>query len=164
MPLKSMLHWQSATISDLVTFGISLALAYAITKAVYRLYFHPLAKYPGPFWARLSSFPSYWHTLQRDRHVWLLQLQEQYGQSSCATNPWLLCAVYVSRHTNSLTVQSGSTFRYRPDSVLVNTPTAYRTLFGPKGNVKKGLFYEVWPRTVDALTTWNSVNIDGKSF
>lgn len=54
----------------------------------------------------------------------------------------------------------GPTFRYRPDSVLVNTPTAYRALFGPKGNIKKGLYYEVWPRNVNALTTWNSTSLE----
>lgn len=85
MSFQSLLqHWQTATVSDVVALGASLVLAYTITKSVYTLYFHPLAKYPGPFWARLSSFPSYWHTLKRDRHVWLLQLQEQYGKSCVA--------------------------------------------------------------------------------
>lgn len=55
---------------------------------------------------------------------------------------------------------AGHTFRYRPDSVLINTPTAYRHLFGPKGNVKKSVYYNVWPRNVDVLTTWNSTTID----
>lgn len=25
--------------------------------------------------------------------------------------------------------------------------------------MKKGLYYEVWPRNIDALTTWNSTNV-----
>lgn len=28
--------------------------------------------------------------------------------------------------------------------------------------MKKGVYYEAWPRNVDALTTWNCVNIDGE--
>lgn len=57
----------------------TLTLAYLASVVVYRLYFHPLAKYPGPFWAKLSSFPSFWHALRHDRHLWLFQLQEEYG-------------------------------------------------------------------------------------
>lgn len=60
----------------------------------------------------------------------------------------------------SLIGTPGPTFRYRPDSILINTPAAYRALFGPKGNVKKGLFYEAWPRNVNALTTWNSTDLE----
>ncbi|KAF2770283.1 benzoate 4-monooxygenase cytochrome-like protein P450 [Teratosphaeria nubilosa] len=95
---------------------------------VYRLYFHPLAKYPGPFWARLTAWPSWWHTIKQDRHLWLYSLQEKYG----------------------------TTFRYRPDAVLVNTPTAFRTIFGLRGNVKKSDdYYRLWPKTVEIKSTWN---------
>lgn len=61
-------------------FLVALAFGYLVFIAIYRLYFHPLAAIPGPFWARLTTLPSYWHTLQQDRHAWLLQLQQEYGQ------------------------------------------------------------------------------------
>lgn len=53
---------------------------YIVITAVYRLYFHPLAKFPGPFWAKLTTFPVWWHSKKQDRHLWLLNLQEQYGK------------------------------------------------------------------------------------
>ena len=111
---------------------IALAITSVAWVAVYRLCYHPLAKYPGPFWARLSTFPSWWHTVKQDRHIWLHRLQEEYG----------------------------TTFRYRPDAVLVNTPTAFKTIFGPKGNVKKSDdYYRIWPKTVDVKSTWNVTDI-----
>lgn len=58
----------------------SLALSYVVSVVIYRLYFHPLAKYPGPFWARISAFPAYIHTQKKDRHIWFWQLQQQYGR------------------------------------------------------------------------------------
>jgi hypothetical protein len=40
--------------------GMSLVLGvvYAVWVVVYRLYFHPLAKYPGPILNRISPIPS----------------------------------------------------------------------------------------------------------
>lgn len=54
----------------------------------------------------------------------------------------------------------GPTFRYTPNSVLANTPNALKAIYGPKGNVKKGLFYRVWPRNVDTVTTLNAIDTE----
>ncbi|CBX94241.1 hypothetical protein IAQ61_006395 [Plenodomus lingam] len=110
----------------------TFALAYAVSVAIYRLYFHPLAKFPGPFWACLSTFPSWWHTRKGDRHIWLYSLQEKYGTE----------------------------FRYRPDSVLVNTPSAFKKIFGPAGNVRKADYYKAWPRNSKTHNTWNATSIE----
>ena len=59
--------------------AFALTLGYVAYIIFYRLYFRPLAKYPGPFWAKTSDIPSYYYTLKQDRHVWLLKLQQQYG-------------------------------------------------------------------------------------
>lgn len=56
-----------------------LAVTYIVCTIFYRLYLHPLAKYPGPFWAKISDLPSYWYTRKQDRHIWLYRLQQQYG-------------------------------------------------------------------------------------
>lgn len=64
-----------------VLVGFTLVIAYVIVTAIYRLYFHPLAKFPGPFWARLTGIPAWWHSRAQDRHLWLLKLQEQYGKT-----------------------------------------------------------------------------------
>ena len=63
----------------LVSSALVLAVTYSLYIVYYRLYLHPLAKYPGPFWAKVSDLPCFWHTSKQDRHVWLLRLQQQYG-------------------------------------------------------------------------------------
>lgn len=70
--------------------------------------------------------------------------------------------VSVGDHSNfqrHCSLQTGPTFRYRPDAVLINKPTAYRTIFGPKGNVKKSDYYRVWPRSAEVTSTWNVTDI-----
>lgn len=48
-------------------------------SAIYNLYFSPLAKYPGPFFAKISSWPNFYHTLGGDRHIWLWRCHQIYG-------------------------------------------------------------------------------------
>lgn len=64
---------------NVYTLGTLFVIVYILVMAVYRLYFHPLAKFPGPFCAKLSTFPAWWQSKNQDRHLWHLSLQEQYG-------------------------------------------------------------------------------------
>jgi hypothetical protein len=64
---------------NIFALGTVFVVVYVFALAVYRLYYHPLAKFPGPFWAKLSTFPAWWHSKNQDRHLWHLSLQEQYG-------------------------------------------------------------------------------------
>lgn len=73
--------------ADVFPLIVLFASASVLAIVVYRLHFHPLSRYPGPFWARITSFPSYWHTLRQDRHIWLWRLQEEYGK--CRRSPSL---------------------------------------------------------------------------
>ncbi|KAF4499425.1 Isotrichodermin C-15 hydroxylase [Fusarium agapanthi] len=112
------------------TLVAALISSWAISVIVYRLFFHPLSKYPGPFWARISEFPAYYHTKKQNRHIWLWQLQQKYGPK----------------------------FRIAPDSVLINTPTGLKTIFTNKANVKKAEYYKSYPRNIHAMTTWNTID------
>ncbi|KAL2692250.1 hypothetical protein Neosp_002656 [[Neocosmospora] mangrovei] len=49
-------------------------------------------------------------------------------------------------------------FRITPNSVLINTPTGLRTIFNNKANVKKAEYYKAYPRNVNAMTTWNTID------
>lgn len=53
---------------------------------------------------------------------------------------------------------SGSTFRYRPDGLMINSPTGHHSIYKPKANVTKGTFYKVYPRKASDMNTWNCTN------
>ena len=83
--------------------GIALLAAVGIllARAVYRLYLHPLAKFPGPKLAALSTwYEGYYEIVLEGRFPWQLKaLHDQYGEYT-----------RVSKHRRSFPAQ----FPYSP--------------------------------------------------
>lgn len=59
--------------------GIILLASYALYRAIYNRYFHPLRHFPGPFWASLSDFFKLWIMHTKQSHTLGLKYHEQYG-------------------------------------------------------------------------------------
>ena len=64
---------------------VSLAgifVTYLITTAVYRLYFSPLAKFPGPKLAAVTLwYEFYYDVVKRGRYTWrIAEMHKQYGK------------------------------------------------------------------------------------
>jgi hypothetical protein len=59
----------------------AVIFAYYVAKVVYNLYFHPLAKIPGPWWAAASYLPEFYYDfIQGGRYFTvLIEMHEQYG-------------------------------------------------------------------------------------
>jgi len=71
------------TYQDLVATVSLISLAYWICLAVYRLYFSPLAKIPGPKLAAVTLwFEFYYDVIKRGRYTWkIAEMHEQYGRT-----------------------------------------------------------------------------------
>lgn len=56
-------------------------IVFLLLRAIYRLTLHPLAKFPGPLWARISSIYGMTYDLTADRGYALTfpALHEKYG-------------------------------------------------------------------------------------
>jgi cytochrome P450 len=102
-----------------------------LTSIVYNLYLHPLAHVPGPFWARASGIPSWYHALTGKRHIWLWQQFQIYGHK----------------------------IRVAPNLVLFADPQAYGDIYGQKSNVRRSHFYTAFRRNEHDATTLNTVDI-----
>ncbi|KAJ0129621.1 Ankyrin repeat domain-containing protein 50, partial [Fusarium oxysporum f. sp. albedinis] len=50
------------------------------------------------------------------------------------------------------------TFRITPNIVLINTPSGLTTIYNNKANVKKAVYYKVYPCNVHDMKTWNSID------
>jgi hypothetical protein len=55
------------------------ALGFCVVLFIYRIYFHPLSKIPGPLSNKLTGWPHSAATNSYYRHVWLHKLHQKYG-------------------------------------------------------------------------------------
>ena len=117
-----------------------------VVAAIYNLKFHPLAKHPGPFWAKISGWPAYYHTLQGNRHIWMWQCQELYGKS-------LLLKGFSLSNT-----KQGPIFRYCPNGIVLNTPEGLHAIYEGRANVRKGDYYAVYPKKAGEFNTVNAID------
>lgn len=81
-----------------------------ISLAVYRLFFHPLSKIPGPFLQRISHLPRILQCRDGDRHLQEMASHERYG-----------CVLRIA-----------------PNAITFNTLTALQTIHAKDSNVFKG--------------------------
>ncbi|KAH7380914.1 cytochrome P450-like protein [Cadophora sp. MPI-SDFR-AT-0126] len=88
---------------------------YVTGLVVYRVYFHPLARFPGPFFAKVSDFYSLYTAWTGDRHLDFHRCHEKYGP----------------------------VFRYGPNSLSFNSHAALTDIYSVKSNVRKSDFYNM---------------------
>ncbi|KAK9415588.1 putative Cytochrome P450 [Seiridium unicorne] len=95
---------------------IFASVIYACVKIIYNVYFHPLAKFPGPFLAAITNVPySYWFLSGRQ--------------------PYKLLEIHV---------RYGPVVRTAPNELSFNTPESWRDIYGHRSDHKtfvKGKFY-----------------------
>ncbi|KAI0129094.1 cytochrome P450-like protein [Xylariales sp. AK1849] len=94
----------------------ALSATYLLTLIIYRLYFHPLSKYPGPFLAKITDAYQLYHAWKGDRHLEFWRTHERYGRI----------------------------VRFGPNSVSFNSNTALKEIYGFKSNVRKAEFYDAF--------------------
>ncbi|KAH7360369.1 benzoate 4-monooxygenase cytochrome P450 [Rhexocercosporidium sp. MPI-PUGE-AT-0058] len=107
-------YWNSISYPSLLIYCISATILYFFIVFSYRLTLHPLAKFPGPFFARISDWPLVIHCYRGDRHLWEYKNHQKYG----------------------------SIVRYGANSLSISTPGSILLIHGAKANVKKGSWYK----------------------
>lgn len=67
--------------SPAVTMGVigALMVISAVVYAAYQLFFSPLSRFPGPFWAKLSDVGMLLSALEGDANREFVSLHKKYG-------------------------------------------------------------------------------------
>lgn len=105
--------------------GLAAAFVAITSYIVYQFYFHPLAKYPGPFLGRLTQWYDVYHAYVGDKHILFYQLHQKYG----------------------------SVVRFSPNSLSINDPAALKTIYAHGANVQKSEFYKCFRAAPQAIST-----------
>jgi hypothetical protein len=100
----------------------TLLILYLVGLGIYRLYFSPLAVYPGPKLAALSNwYEFYWDVIQQGQFTFHIQkLHQQYGTS-------LLSSTY--QRESSFEINTGPIIRITPTELHIDEPGYYETLY-----------------------------------
>lgn len=96
---------------------------------LYRLYFHPLARYPGPFLAKISDMYGAWHSMMGRLHIETEKGHRKYGPA----------------------------FRQGPNKIVFNTETALHTIYNST-KVCKSRGYKAMLPSPGAYNTFTSVD------
>jgi hypothetical protein len=100
------------------------------TTIVYRLTFHPLARYPGPPLARITDIYLTYYAYRGSRHLAYHRAHEQYGPI----------------------------VRIGPNSLSINTATALKSIYGFRSNVRKADFYTAFPASKATVNVHSSID------
>lgn len=93
--------------------AVAVILTYTAGLVIYRLYFHPLAKYPGNFIDKITAWHDISFTFTGNRHLVHQALHEKYGDI----------------------------VRVNPNTLSFNTATSLQQIYGPKANARKSDWY-----------------------
>ncbi|KAM5362864.1 hypothetical protein ACJZ2D_012313 [Fusarium nematophilum] len=93
--------------------AVGIGALVVLNICIYRLFFHPYAKYPGPFLAKLTSWYSVYHTYHGDLHIDIWECHKKYGD----------CV------------------RYAPNRVLINNTEGLKAIYSQGKNTQKASAY-----------------------
>ncbi|KAI9367032.1 cytochrome P450 monooxygenase [Aspergillus egyptiacus] len=115
---------------------ITWILTSIILFAIYRLFFHPLSKYPGPRLAALTNWYAAYYVAKGDLHLEMLKWHEKYGP----------------------------VVRYSPNALTFNTHTAVSEIYGVRSNVQKTEAYAVLSASRRASNTISAIQKEVYTF
>ncbi|KAL4886425.1 cytochrome P450 [Aspergillus karnatakaensis] len=116
-------QWQATSMVVAAQWAASILSLYIVWTIVYRLFFHPLASYPGPLLWRISILPSLYYAWTGDRHLVVDKLHKKYGKA----------------------------LRLEPNLVSICTPNAIKTMYGVGTKFEKAMFYTRGPKEKQLL-------------
>lgn len=144
-----------------------LTAVYLATLVVYRLWFHPLAKYPGPFLAKVTDWyvcPPLVCSLLVCVLLACLGLPVHCDANSAETNrntAWHAWKGDRYLELYNAHQKYGPVVRVAPNMLSFNSATALKLIYGHSANarnIQKGQFYTAYPAVKGVHNTHNAIS------
>ncbi|KAJ5895675.1 hypothetical protein N7495_007366 [Penicillium taxi] len=113
-----------------------LAILYVFYTIIFRLLFHPLAKYPGPWQAAITDWYAAFYVWRGNSHVMLLETHQKYGDI----------------------------VRFGPNSLSLNSHTGLAAIYSRTANVRKDDAYVVMSASLHAPNTISCIDKQAHAF
>lgn len=125
---RFVIYFQTLTMWPLLLFA-GIGGVYLFLRSVYRVFFHPLRKFPGPKLAAITHGVEFYHDVIRNgRYLWEIErMHQRYGQHSAEETP--------SRRSNPLQAQSSASIPVNFTSKIPTITT--RSMLQLRGGERK---------------------------
>lgn len=107
---------------------LSLVVTSIIGRAIYRLYFHPLSKFPGPKLASVTHlYEFYYDVVRKGRYLWEIEkMHEQYGENYQRPSGMMI----IGSHIHAI---AGPIVRITPRELHINDPYFHDHIYASGG-------------------------------
>lgn len=112
--------------------GLSYFLGMFTSMVTYRIFFHRLNRFPGPFGAKVSKLWHAWHVLDSKQYLLLDKLHKTYGDF-----------VRTGKHSIKAILQGSLTWVFLgPNEICVFRPEALKSIHGYGSSCTKSAWYD----------------------
>ena len=130
----NMSNIQSCSVIEIAYSMLFVGLFYCASLVLYRLYFHPLSRFPGPNLAAATKWYEFYFDIlsgQGGRFMFEIdRMHDLYG----------LCHICKSHAEMNVKPFSGPIIRINPEELHIRDPVFYGTLYGAPGSVSHHVF------------------------
>ncbi|RPA99485.1 cytochrome P450 [Choiromyces venosus 120613-1] len=121
------------TFLNLVKLLCTSFAVYISSLVLYRLFFHPLARIPGPFLAKITDWYTVYYAYRGDRYLALYKAHEKYGP----------------------------VIRFAPNLISFNSASSLKAIYGHSPlsrSLQKSQFYSAFPAVKGVYNTHNAIS------
>ncbi|KAL8752706.1 MAG: hypothetical protein Q9184_005652 [Pyrenodesmia sp. 2 TL-2023] len=136
-------HWKKAQLAA-VTVAASYAFTLLASMTLYRVFFHPLRAFPGPFMAKTTKLWNVAHAAKSTNFRLMEDMRRSYGD-------FVRTAGRLSRHVWSRFTNEG--YLLGPNEISVFVPEAVRAFDGVGTKCSKSAWYDIMQPRVSLATT-----------
>ena len=110
-------------------FLLGLCSVYFFSRSIYRLYFHPLRKFPGPKLAAITyGYEFYFDVVRSGMYIWEVEkMHEKYGN----------CPTHIKALYPLLRYPTGPVVRINPRELHIKDPSYYDEIYAPSSKKRE---------------------------